>query len=212
MKRILCYGDSNTFGTVPMASQDDSRRHPFEIRWPGVVAQHFGARATIIEEGLPGRTTVHDDPIEGAYRNGRPYLQGAIESHNPLDVVIIMLGVNDLKMRFSVTPWDIAEGVGKLADLVMSNSALAKSPPKILLVAAPPIIETGWLGDMFSGGAEKSRHIAKHLKNVAETRKVECLDLAPVATVSPIDGIHFDETNQIAIGNAIASKLQSMIG
>lgn len=212
MKRILCYGDSNTHGTMPMASQDGAERHPFNVRWPGVVQAHFGAHALIIEEGLPGRTTVHDDPIEGAYRNGRPYLQGAIESHNPLDVVIIMLGVNDLKSRFSVTAWDIAEGSGKLADLVISSPALQKSPPKILLVAAPPIIETGWLGEMFKGGEEKSKHIAKHLKHVAETRKIEWLDLALVAKVSPIDGIHFDAANQIAIGKAIAAKLQTMIG
>lgn len=212
MKRILCYGDSNTFGTMPMASHADSRRHSFDVRWPGVVQALFQAHAIIIEEGLPGRTTVHDDPIEGAYRNGRYYLQGAIESHNPLDAVVIMLGVNDLKARFSVTPWDIAEGVGKLADIVIASQALAKAPPKILLVAAPPIIETGWLGEMFKGGEEKSKHIAAHLKNVATTRKIEYLDLAPVAQVSPIDGIHFDSENQIAIGKAIAAKLHSMIG
>lgn len=212
MKRILCYGDSNTYGTIPMASQDDARRHPFDTRWPGVVQAHFGDRALIIEEGLPGRTTIHDDPIEGAYRNGRPYLQGAIESHNPLDIVVIMLGVNDLKARFSLTAWDIAESVGKLADLVMSNSALQKSPPKLLLVAAPHILESGWLAEMFKGGAEKSKHIATHLKKVAEARKIEWLDLAPVAKVSPVDGVHFDAESQIAMGKAIAAKLQTMIG
>lgn len=212
MKRILCYGDSNTHGTMPLKTPDDVRRHPFETRWPGVVQAYFGARALVIEEGLPGRTTVHDDPIEGAYRNGKPYLQGAIESHNPLDIVVIMLGVNDLKSRFSVTAWDIAEGSGKLADLVIASPALQKSRPKILLVAAPPILETGWLGEMFKGGEDKSKHIAKHLKNVAETRQIEWLDLAPVAAVSPVDGIHFDAANQIAIGKAIAAKLQTMIG
>lgn len=212
MTRILCYGDSNTHGTMPMAAQDDPRRYAFDIRWPGVVQAHFGARVTIIEEGLPGRTTVHDDPIEGAYRNGRSYLQGCLESHTPLDIVIIMLGVNDLKARFSVTPWDIAEGSGKLADLVLGLPALAKSRPKILLVAAPPIIETGWLGAMFAGGEEKSKHVAHHLKKVAEARKIEFLDLAPIAKVSPIDGIHFDVENQKAIGKAIAAKLTDMIG
>lgn len=212
MKRILCYGDSNTHGTTPMASQNDASRHPFDVRWPGGVAAHFGLRATIIEEGLPGRTTVHDDPIEGAYRNGRYYLQACIESHAPLDAVVIMLGVNDLKSRFSVTAWDIAEGSGKLADIVIASPALAQSRPKILLVAAPPILETGWLGEMFKGGEEKSKHIAAHLKNVAAVRNIDCLDLADVAKVSPIDGIHFDAANQIAIGKAIAAKLQTMIG
>ena len=212
MKRILCYGDSNTHGTMPIASQNEAGRHPYHVRWPGIVAAHFGARATIIEEGLPGRTTVHDDPIEGPHRNGRFYLQACIESHTPLDAVVIMLGVNDLKSRFSVTAWDIAESSGKLADIVIASPALAKSPPKILLVAAPPIMETGWLGEMFRGGQEKSRHVAQHLKNVAESRKIDWLDLAPVATVSPVDGIHFDAENQIAIGKAIAAKLQTMIG
>lgn len=197
---------------MPMASQNDTGRHPFAVRWPGVVAAHFASRAIIIEEGLPGRTTVHDDPIEGPHRNGRFYLQACIESHTPLDAVVIMLGVNDLKSRFSVTAWDIAEGSGKLADIVITSPALQKSPPKILLVAAPPILETGWLGEMFKGGEEKSKHIAAHLKAVAESRKIEWLDLASIATVSPVDGIHFDAANQIAIGQAIATKLQTMIG
>lgn len=212
MKRILCYGDSNTHGTMPMVSPDDWRRHSFDVRWPGIVQSHFGTQATIIEEGMPGRTTVHDDPIDGAHRNGRFYLQACIESHTPLDAVVIMLGVNDLKMRFSVTAWDIAEGAGKLADIVTTSPALAKSPPKILLVAAPPISETSWLGEMFRGGAEKSKHFAEHFKSVAEMRKIDWLDLAPVAKVSPVDGIHFDDANQIAIGKAIAAKLQSMLG
>lgn len=210
MKRILCYGDSNTHGTMPMNSQMDIRRHPFDVRWPGVVQKSFGTKALIIEEGLPGRTTVHDDPIDGSFLNGRFYLQACIHSHAPLDAVIIMLGVNDLKLRFNVSAWDIADSIGKLADLIRSSPVLSLSPPKILLVASPPILETSWLTEVFRGGADKSQNVAAHLKNVAAVRNLDWLDLKPVAKVSPVDGIHFDALNQIAIGNAIYEKIRKI--
>ncbi|HEY4163653.1 MAG TPA: GDSL-type esterase/lipase family protein, partial [Dongiaceae bacterium] len=106
MKTILCYGDSNTFGTAPMHHLDDARRYGPGERWAGVVRLALGAEWWLVEEGLPGRTTVLDDPIEGANRNGITHLSACLESHWPLDVVVIMLGTNDLKARFGMPPQD----------------------------------------------------------------------------------------------------------
>ncbi|MCW5845462.1 MAG: hypothetical protein KIT77_29690, partial [Caldilinea sp.] len=105
MKRILCFGDSNTWGYDPV-SQD---RYARNARWPGVLRQQIGAGYEVIEEGLNGRTTVWNDPIEG-YKNGRDYLIPCLETHRPLDLVIILLGTNDLKKRFSLSAYDIAQG------------------------------------------------------------------------------------------------------
>ncbi len=99
MKSILCYGDSNTWGTATQP-RPDGRYAPHE-RWPGVLRLALGDEWLVIEEGLGGRTTVNDDPVEGAERNGRMYLLPCLGSHKPLDVVDIMLGTNDLMARFN---------------------------------------------------------------------------------------------------------------
>ncbi len=109
MKTILCYGDSNTHGFNP-ATQG---RFSLSERWTGVLMRELGSDYHVIEEGLGGRTTVWDDPIMES-RNGRDYLLPCLWSHKPLDLVIIMLGTNDLKDRFSLTPFDIAAGAGAL--------------------------------------------------------------------------------------------------
>ncbi len=103
MKTILCYGNSNTWGAVLGTGE---RYAPF-IRWTGVLAQELGAMYRVIEEGPNGRTTLWDDPIEG-YKNGKEYLIPCLESHRPIDLVVMMLGTNDLKIRFSVPAYDIA--------------------------------------------------------------------------------------------------------
>ena len=81
----------------------------------------WGREWMVIEEGLGGRTTVSDDPIEGAEKNGKTYLYPCLMSHRPLDVVVIMLGTNDLKARFNKTAWEIAAGVGVLVDIVQDG-------------------------------------------------------------------------------------------
>ena len=144
MINILCFGDSNTHGTQPMASIDDRSRWSAGERWPGVVQAALGPGYHIIEEGLPGRTTVFDDPIEGAHKNGRRYLAACLESHWQLDIVVLMLGVNDLKARFGLTPFDIAMGMGALAADVKSVTGASGKAADVLILAAPPIRTTGW--------------------------------------------------------------------
>ena len=111
-KTILCYGDSNTHGSATV-ERPDGRYGPDE-RWPGVLRAALGSGWLVLEEGLGGRTTVSDDPVEGLEKNGRTYLLPCLHTHKPLDVVIIMLGTNDLKARFGKSAWEIAQGVGVL--------------------------------------------------------------------------------------------------
>ena len=93
----------------------------------------------VIEEGLNGRTTVWDDPIEG-HKNGQTYLVPCLASHKPIDLVVLILGTNDLKMRFSVPADDIARGVGLLCDIILkSDTGRGEKPPQLLLLAPPPL-------------------------------------------------------------------------
>src|SRR3990170_7186772 len=121
MRAVLCYGDSNTFGTATV-ERPDGRYAPDE-RWPGVLKAALGPDWLVIEEGLGGRTTVSDDPVEGVDKNGRTYLYPCLMSHRPLDVVVVMLGTNDLKARFNASAWYIAESVGALVKIVKTAGA-----------------------------------------------------------------------------------------
>ena len=95
MKTILCYGDSNTYGYNP----SNGFRYPENVRWTGRLQSALGEGYKIIEEGCNGRTTIFDDPLEG-WKNGLGYLRPCLNSHKPVDIVIMMLGSNDLKETF----------------------------------------------------------------------------------------------------------------
>lgn len=208
---VLAYGDSNTHGTVPMATLEDQGRFSPAERWPGVCAAALGSGWRMIEEGLPGRTTVHPDPIEGAHKNGLAILPAILETHRPIDLVVLMLGTNDLKQRFSVTPLDIGVSVSKLLDaLGQSRSGPKSNRPRLLVVAPMPIEEVGCLAGMFEGGAAKSRRLAAEVARVAALYGADFLDAGEVITVSEIDGIHFDAAAHAALGRAIAAKIGEM--
>jgi lysophospholipase L1-like esterase len=208
---ILAYGDSNTHGTMPMATLEDQGRFAPAERWPGVCARALGSGWRVIEEGLPGRTTVHPDPIEGAHKNGLAILPAILETHRPIDLVVLMLGTNDLKQRFSVTPLDVGISVSKLLDaLGQSRSGPKSDRPRLLVVAPMPIEEVGCLAGMFEGGAAKSRRLAAEVARVAALYGADFLNAGEVITVSEIDGIHFDAAAHAALGRAIAAKISEM--
>jgi lysophospholipase L1-like esterase len=209
-RTVLCFGDSNTHGTPPATALDGpSARYDRNTRWPTLMAAHLGADWHVIEEGHPGRTTVHDDPIEGAHRNGITVLPSLLESHKPIDVVILMLGTNDLKGRFSVNATDIALSLERLIGVIRSHACGPDGGnPGILLVAPPPIIEVGCLAEMFEGGAAKSRGLAAAIGKAATRANVAFIDASGHIGVSPIDGIHYDEAAHATLAAALAHALR----
>jgi lysophospholipase L1-like esterase len=207
MKTILCYGDSNTWGYNPATGE---RFGPTE-RWAGVLRQSLGPDYWVIEEGLNGRTTVWDDPIEG-YKNGHTYLIPCLETHRPLDLVIIMLGTNDLKVRFSLSAYDIANGAGVLVDVVQKSAAGPNDRPPQVLFLAPPVVTTlTEFSEMFEGAAQKSKRFARHYQRVAEEYGCEFLDAAQVIVSSPLDGIHFELAEHRKLGLAVAAKVKQIL-
>ena len=207
MKRILCFGDSNTYGHDPLTRQRLDR----DTRWPGALRNALGDGYEIIEEGLGGRTTVWDDPIEG-YKNGRNYLIPCLASHAPLDLVVIMLGTNDLKARFGLTAFDIAEGARLLVGVAQTSGAgLNGRAPKVLLLAPPPITTLSDYAEMFEGATEKSRRFAAHFARVARESGCAFLDAGSVIVSSPLDGIHFEAGEHVKLGQAVAAKVLAII-
>ncbi len=207
MKTVLCYGDSNTWGYDP-ATQT---RYPRDVRWPGVLRKELGDDYLVIEEGLNGRTTVWDDPIE-LDKNGATYLRPCIQTHKPMDLVIIMLGTNDLKTRFSLPAYDIASGAGVLVDIVMkSDAGIDDGAPQVLLIAPPQAVELTGFAEMFEGAIEKSAGFAKHYRRVANEKECNYLNAGEFVKSSPLDGIHLESDMQASLGRAVAAKVKVIL-
>jgi lysophospholipase L1-like esterase len=204
-RTVLCFGDSNTYGSVP---GEEGGRFGWEVRWPGVLARELGDAWRVVEEGLPGRTTVFDDPIV-PHRRGADYLPPCLASHAPLDAIVIFLGTNDLKARFSAGPSDIAAGVGVLAHAALTSGAGARGEaPRVLVLGLPRLGAA--LDPEFAGAEEKAAELGPYLAAEAAAAGVDLLDLADVVAYSERDGIHLDAGGHAAIGAAVARRLHNM--
>ncbi len=208
MKTTLCFGDSNTWGYAPGTAE----RYDRDARWPGVLRASLGDGHEVIEEGHCGRTTVWDDPVEGGFKNGRRYLIPCLESHAPLDLVVLMLGTNDLKQRFAVPAADIARSAGILVDIIQTSTAGPNgAAPGILLLIPPPIGRLSELRDMFAGALEKSRQFSEQYRLIAAELDCPYLDTATVIRSSDTDGIHLEAPEHRALGLAVADRVREML-
>jgi lysophospholipase L1-like esterase len=210
MKTVLCFGDSNTWGY----NAETEGRYPPNVRWVNVLTHELGDGYTVIAEGLNGRTTVWDDPVEGEYRNGKSYLIPCLESHYPIDLVVILLGTNDLKHRFGLSAYDIASGAGTLVNMVLkSEFGVDGQGPKVLLLAPPPTAVAGTrFVDMLAGADATSRDLGRFYREVAEEYACAFLDLSTVIVSSKIDGIHLDPSEHLKLGRAVAVEVRKILG
>jgi lysophospholipase L1-like esterase len=208
MRTVLCYGDSNTWGYEPATGE----RFPDDVRWPGVVARELGNGFRVIEEALNGRTTVREDPVE-EYKNGKDYLRPCLESHAPLDLVIVALGVNDLKARFFASASDAADGAGVLVSIAQrSGTGPDGGSPAVLLVAPPPVGLLTELAQMFAGAEEKSKGFSGQYRRVAQKYGCMLLDASAVVRASDRDGIHLEADEHRKLGEAVASSVKEYLG
>lgn len=208
-RTILCFGDSNTHGTKPMPDLNGAGRFDHAARWPSVMGQALGQGFEVISEGHPGRTTVHDDPMEGDYRNGIRVLPALLESHKPLDLVILKLGTNDLKNCFHFSPADIAFCLDRLIRLIRGFGAGPNGgAPEVLVIAPPPILETGCLAEMFAGGEAKSHRLAGTIEAMTTRMNAGFFDAGKIIQVSPMDGIHYEAEAQVTLGLAMAEVVR----
>lgn len=214
-KSILCFGDSLTWGWIPVREAVPAPRYRFGDRWTGVMAAELGDGYRIIEEGLSARTTTADDPSDPRL-NGSLYLPSAIASHLPLGLVILMLGTNDTKSFFKRTPFEVAFGMQKLVGQVLTSGGGVGAPysaPRCLVVAPPPLatIPDPYFEQMFEGAQEKTKLLGAHYKALANFMKVDFFDAGDVVDTDGCDGIHFTAQNNRDLGVAMADKVRKIL-
>ena len=216
MKTVLCFGDSNTWGYDPeaTASAPFPIRHPHDVRWTSILARELGSGWRVIEEGQNGRTTVHEDPLNIA-RSGKVYLPACLESHKPIDLVILMLGTNDLKNCFGVSPSEIATGAGILARMILQSDAGPSGRAPELLLVCPPLVgdlsQAPDIAEKLADGTARSKAFPKRFEALATQLSCAYLNSQEIITPSPIDGVHFDAVEHGKLGLAIAAKVRELI-
>jgi lysophospholipase L1-like esterase len=206
MKTVLCFGDSNTWGYVP-GSEDG--RFSADIRWPRRLATALGDDWEVIAEGLNGRTATMDSPVADG-RNGLMYLLPCLQSHMPLDVVVIYLGTNDAGDRYSLPAETIAGAIGRLVKVVRTSEAGPDGgAPGVLVVCPPPFGELDPEGS-FAHAAAKSRQLGRWFAEMSRELGCELIDLDGIATYSDLDGIHLDADGHAAVAAAVEERLRRM--
>ncbi|MCR5278661.1 MAG: SGNH/GDSL hydrolase family protein [Lachnospiraceae bacterium] len=210
-KRVLCFGDSLTWGYDP----DNRVRFPEESRWPMVMQSILDDGYTVIEEGQNGRTIATDDPAEGE-KNGLKYIGPCLESHSPLDVVIIMLGSNDCKRKYAYSSMDIAGEMQIMLEKILSyNRFRCNDGFKVILVSPPEIgesIKQSWLGDSFAyeNAIKLTKELPDWYSQLATMYGCTFFDASKHVKASNSDSCHLDADNQRKLGQLLAEVVKSL--
>lgn len=210
MKNILAFGDSLTWG-FDAASQT---RHAFEVRWPSVLARGLAGPVNMIAEGLNGRTTIFDDYSAASERNGAKMLPSLLATHEPLDLVIIMLGTNDMRSHICGNAAGSATGIGRLVSIVKTFPYKPQHQVPDILVMAPPLAERGldrFANHVMQGATTLSRQYGDLYKQVAKEHSVAFFDAAKHVNPDPMDGVHLDKENTKKLGEALIPVVSEIL-
>ena len=227
MKTILCYGDSNTWGYNPRGG-----RYGPAVRWPAVMASLLNAASGsssgavppgmtggspeaaywVVEEGLNGRTTCLEDPIEGG-RNGLRQLIPILRSHRPLDLVIVMLGTNDLKHRFNPSLYDVSYGAQLVAKAALaSETGPEDRAPQVLMVCPPPLVDAPAFRQILAKDAvEISGKFSPYYRACARECGAAFFDAGSIVRSSPADGIHWEAQDHQRFAEAMTEHIQTLL-
>ena len=210
MKTVLCFGDSLTWGYDAVGPG----RHRLEDRWPSVLQAVLGSGVHVIAEGLNGRTTAFDDHLAGEDRNGARILPTLLGTHAPLDLIVIMLGSNDMKPWIHGDPLAAQHGMRRLIQIVRGHPYPLGAPaPQILLVSPPVVSDTKNVefAKMFARGNVASTELAPLYAALADEHGCAFFDAGSVAKTTQLDGVHLDAENTRAIGTALAPVARNLL-
>lgn len=210
MKTIVCYGDSNTWGACPYTGN----RYGSHIRWTGLLQSALGDDFRVIEAGLNGRTTIYDEP-DDPYLSGRDMLVPTLRQAEPVDLLILMLGTNDLKRH---SAFDAVSGILQLVRMAKKESALFTKNKVEILVISPTTVEEPYFDTMADPRGhcnhEESLLFAHWMKYGARQERAHFLDAADYAKPKAQpdgDGIHLDKEAHKELATAILEEVQRIL-
>ncbi len=207
MKTILCFGDSNTQGLTA-----DGKRLPRSKRWPGILHAHLGKDYEVLEEGLKGRTTTFTDPIDGMMKNGRKYLIPCLDSHAPIDLVIVMLGTCEMKNRYGLKAADIAQGMEKLLNAIAQSTAGPQNEaPEALLLSPIPFGPHIDRQPLYSAAKHLPGEVAHLYAELAKQREIAFLETGKIVQASSHDSLHLDEEGHRKLGTAVSAIVTTLL-
>jgi len=202
--KILCFGDSNTYGYIPGGGRYDKR-----TRWPGQLQRLLGESFRVVEEGMNGRTTVFEDGLFPG-RCGLNSIDTPIELYGPFDLLIIMLGTNDCKIQFHASAKRITEG---LEEVLRRAKSCMTGACSVLIIAPTPMSEKAAHGvfgmDFDETSVKTSGELAGEYEMLAQRLGCDFLDAAKVTPVGSVDGVHLDAAGHEALAAAVARYLKS---
>ena len=218
MKTIVCYGDSNTWGYMPKHEKPictARNRYPWGVRWTSRLQKALGEEYRIVEAGLNGRTTAFEMPYEIA-RSGLAHIDARMLESAPVDLVIVMLGTNDVKEYFNLPPYAVRCGAERLIQMIQAGGyGVDDGVPEILLVSPihiHPSYADAWLGEEFGPKAiEKDRALAGQLKTAAENTNAHFLDAGQSITADEADGIHMSAEGHARLAELLLEKIREIL-
>ena len=209
-KHIVCFGDSNTHGYCadPADCADGGNRFNENERWTCLLQKALGEDYLVLEEGLGGRTTVFVDALhESMDAVGVAY--PVLMSHEPVDLLIIMLGTNDTKERFAANAAAIAVGMERLIQKCQSTPCWGANRPNILVVCPPPL-GAGFHDEVMGKGCvEKSVALPPYMKAVAERNGCAYFD-AKDCEMNPVDFTHLTRKGHAQLAEALAKLVPTL--
>ncbi len=204
--RVLCFGDSNVWGR----SGKSIERYPVNVRWTGILQEKLGNAYEIIEEGLRSRLTdFDDDDPQFPGRNGLAYLRPCLESHNPLDIIILWIGTNNFKTRFKQDAPMVAQSIGHIVDVVKTVAhTQQRTTPRVILISPPVVREKHLPNNQFSGAGEKSKHLGKYVEEMAKRLGCDFIDMAQHVQAGDADGVHLEPDQHPIVADIMYRKIK----
>ena len=197
MKKVLCYGDSNTFGF----NSKDNLRYDEHTRWTAVLQKNLGAEYKVINEGMPNRTGFVDNP-EGILYSSQKHFPATLSQYDSLDTLILAIGTNDLMFQYNITFDTVDKGLNNLIKM-------AKEKTKNIIIIPPTILNENILNSFFASmfdetSIKKSKEVVKIFEQIADKNQCIYFDINEFASPCDIDGLHYDEISHKLIADKLA--------